>query len=141
YSRRSSRSLLRPVSFGGGQGGGLRPGTLPTHQNVGFGEACEVAAVAPGVEMLRLAGLRDRLWEGLASLGGAHLNASEAPRSPGILNVSFEGVEGESLVTGLTDLAISTGSACNSASAEPSYVLRALGRDTQLAQRSLPFRG
>jgi cysteine desulfurase len=75
----------------------------------------------------------------LARLGGAHLNASAAPRVPGIFNVSFEGVEGESLVTGLLGLAVSTGSACNSASAEPSYVLRALGRDTQLAQSSLRF--
>ena len=83
--------------------------------------------------------LREHLWDGLARLGGAHLNASEAPRVPGILNVSFEGVEGESLVTGLPGLAVSTGSACNSASAEPSYVLRALGRDTQLAQSSLRF--
>jgi hypothetical protein len=73
----------------------------------------------------------------LASLGGIHLNGAESARIPGILNVSFEGVEGESLVTGLADLAVSTGSACNSASAEPSYVLRALGRDTQLAQSSL----
>jgi cysteine desulfurase len=137
YSRRASRSLLQPVSFGGGQERGLRPGTLPTHQIVGFGAACEVAAASLDTEASRLTALRERLWEGLASLGGAHLNASEAPRSPGILNVSFEGVEGESLVTGLIDLAISTGSACNSASAEPSYVLRALGRDTQLAQSSL----
>jgi cysteine desulfurase len=137
YSRRASRSLLQPVSFGGGQERGLRPGTLPTHQIVGFGAACEVAAAFLDTEPSRLTALRERLWEGLAGLGGAHLNASGAPRSPGILNVSFEGVEGESLVMGLTDLAISTGSACNSASSEPSYVLRALGRDTQLAQSSL----
>jgi cysteine desulfurase len=77
------------------------------------------------------------LWQGLASLGGVHANGEGAPCVPGILNVSFEGVEGESLVTGLRELAVSTGSACNSASAEPSYVLRALGRDTQLAQSSL----
>jgi cysteine desulfurase len=137
YSRRASRSLLQPVSFGGGQERGLRPGTLATHQIVGFGAACEVAAASLDAEVLRLTAFRERLWEGLVGLGGTHLNASEAPRSPGILNVSFEGVEGESLVTGLTDLAVSTGSACNSASAEPSYVLRALGRDTQLAQSSL----
>jgi hypothetical protein len=87
----------------------------------------------------RLTALRERMWEGLANLGGVHLNAGGAPRVPGILNVSFEGVEGESLVTSLTGLAISTGSACNSASEEPSYVLRSLGRDTQLAQSSLRF--
>ena len=139
YTRRASRSLLQPVSFGGGQERGLRPGTLATHQIVGFGVACELAAASLGAEIARLTAFRERLWEGLAELGGAHLNGTDAPRAPGILNVSFEGVEGESLVTGLNELAISTGSACNSASAEPSYVLRALGRDTQLAQSSLRF--
>jgi cysteine desulfurase len=139
YARRASRSLLQPVSFGGGQERGLRPGTLATHQIVGFGVACELAAASLDAEVARLTELRERLWEGLADLGGTHLNGFEAPRAPGILNVSFEGVEGESLVTSLSDLALSTGSACNSASAEPSYVLRALGRDTQLAQSSLRF--
>jgi cysteine desulfurase len=137
YSRRASRPLLQPVSFGGGQERGLRPGTLATHQIVGLGVACEMAANLVGEEQPRLTALRERLWNGLEGLGGTHLNGAGAARIPGILNVSFEGVEGESLVTGLTDLAVSTGSACNSASAEPSYVLRALGRDTQLAQSSL----
>ena len=90
-------------------------------------------------EKSRLTGLRDRLWAGLADLGGTYLNGAESPRAPSILNVSFEGIEGESLVTGLAGLAVSTGSACNSASGDPSYVLRALGRDTQLAQSSLRF--
>jgi cysteine desulfurase len=139
YVRRASRPLIQPVAFGGGQERGLRPGTLPTHQIVGFGRACEIAVRQLETEQGRLTALRDRLWTGLAALGGTHLNGEGAPRAPGILNVSFEGVEGESLVTGLTALAISTGSACNSASAEPSYVLRALGRDTQLAQSSLRF--
>jgi cysteine desulfurase len=139
YIRRVSRSLLQPVSFGGGQERGLRPGTLATHQIVGLGVACELAAASLSAEVPRLTALREHLWAGLAGLGGAHLNASEAPRAPGILNVSFEGVDGESLVTGLPGLAVSTGSACNSASADPSYVLRALGRDTQLAQSSLRF--
>ena len=102
YTRRASRSLLQPVSFGGGQERGLRPGTLATHQIVGFGAACELAAASLDAEMARLTSFRERLWEGLAELGGAHLNGSEAPRAPGILNVSFEGVEGESLVTGLS---------------------------------------
>ena len=137
YPRRASRPLLQPVSFGGGQERGLRPGTLATHQIVGLGVACEMAANLVGEEQPRLTALRERLWNGLEGLGGAHLNGAGSARIPGILNVSFEGVEGESLVTGLTDLAVSTGSACNSASAEPSYVLRALGRDTQLAQSSL----
>ena len=137
YTRRASRPLLQPVSFGGGQERGLRPGTLATHQIVGLGVACEMAANLVGEEQPRLTALRERLWNGLEGLGGTHLNGAGSARIPGILNVSFEGVEGESLVTGLTDLAVSTGSACNSASAEPSYVLRALGRDTQLAQSSL----
>jgi hypothetical protein len=106
---------------------------------VGFGRACEVAVESLSTEPERLARLRDRLWEGLSRVGGVHLNGGNAPRAPGFLNVSFEGVEGESLVTGLMGLAVSTGSACNSASGDASYVLRALGRDTQLAQSSLRF--
>lgn len=139
YTRGTTRPLLQPLAFGGGQERGLRPGTLPTHQIVGLGAACELAAEQVAADQQRLTALRERLWEGLAKLGGIHLNAAGAPRVPGILNVSFEGVEGESLVTALTGLALSTGSACNSASAEPSYVLRSLGRDTQLAQSSLRF--
>jgi len=139
YVRRTSRPLLKPLSFGGGQEKGLRPGTLPTHQIVGLGAACELLVVQMGHEQERLTALRERLWKGLASLGGTHLNGAGAPRVPGILNVSFEGVEGESLVTSLTELAVSTGSACNSASEEPSYVLRSLGRTSQLAQSSLRF--
>jgi cysteine desulfurase len=139
YARRASRPLLQPLLFGGGQERGLRPGTLATHQLVGLGAACELATRQVAADQERLTALRERLWAGLADLGGVHLNAGGAPRVPGILNVSFEGVEGESLVTALSGLAISTGSACNSASAEPSYVLRALGRDTQLAQSSLRF--
>jgi cysteine desulfurase len=139
YVRRTSRPILRPQLFGGGQERGLRPGTLPTHQIVGLGAACELVGKQITAEQERITSLRERLWRGLADLGGTHLNGAGAPRVPGILNVSFEGVEGESLVTSLTGLAVSTGSACNSASEEPSYVLRALGRDTQLAQSSLRF--
>jgi cysteine desulfurase len=139
YVRRTSRPLLQPLMFGGGQEKGLRPGTLATHQIVGLGAACELAARQVALDQERLFALRERLWQGIARLEGVHLSAAGAPRVPGILNVSFEGVEGESLVTGLKELALSTGSACNSASAEPSYVLRALGRDTQLAQASLRF--
>jgi cysteine desulfurase len=139
YVRRTARPLLQPVTFGGGQERGLRPGTLATHQIVGLGAACALARELQPSEAVRLATLRNRLWDGIAGLGGVHLNGEGAARLPGILNVSFEGVEGESLVVGLEELAISTGSACNSASAEPSYVLRALGRDTQLAQSSLRF--
>ena len=139
YVRAGVRARLQPLLYGGGQERGLRPGTLPTHQIVGFGTACTLARAALGHEPRRLAALSEQLWVQLGPLGGVHLNGAGAPRVPGILNVSIEGVEGESLVTGLSDLAVSTGSACNSASAEPSYVLRALGRDTELAQSSLRF--
>jgi cysteine desulfurase len=139
YVRRTAQHLLQPLMFGGGQEAGLRPGTLATHQIVGFGAACELAARELAPEGARLTGLRERLWRALAELPGTHLNGAAAPRVPGILNVSFEGVEGESLVAGLRELAVSTGSACNSASAEASYVLRALGRDAHLAASSLRF--
>ena len=139
YVREGARGLLQPLTFGGGQEHSLRPGTLPTHQIVGFGVACEVAARELPVESARIEGLRNRLWRELEALSGTHLNGAAAPRLPGILNVSFEGVHGESLFGALSTLAVSTGSACSSESAEPSYVLRALGRNTQLAQSSLRF--
>ncbi|HYK25697.1 MAG TPA: aminotransferase class V-fold PLP-dependent enzyme, partial [Steroidobacteraceae bacterium] len=137
YVRRGARALLAPQSFGGGQEQGLRPGTLATHQIVGFGAAAELAAQMLTVELARIGQLRDRLWRGLESLPGIHLNGAAAPRVPHILNVSFEDVDGESLVAGLESLAVSTGSACSSASGDPSYVLRALGRGTRLAESSL----
>jgi cysteine desulfurase len=148
YVKRSRRGYIEPTSFGGGHERGLRPGTLPTHQIVGFGEACALINDVQEQEQPRIAELRDRLWEGIRDLGGVHLNGGReqfgtgngfTARLAGVLNVSFEGVEGESLVTALQQLAISTGSACNSASGDPSYVLRALGRDTELAQSSLRF--
>jgi cysteine desulfurase len=139
YVRPQMRALLKPVTFGGGQERGLRPGTLALHQIVGFGVACDLAQRALTTEPARVAALRERLWRALQRVGGVHLNGEAAPRLPEILNVSFEGVEGESLVTGLPGLAVTTGSACSSASGEPSYVLRALGRSTQLAQSSLRF--
>ena len=139
YVQPQARSRMKPVTFGGGQERGMRPGTLPTHQIVGFGAACELAGWALAVEPRVLEPLRDRLWAGLRRLEGVHLNGEGAPRLPGILNVSFEGVEGESLVTALDSLAVTTGSACSSASGNPSYVLRALGRGSQLAQSSLRF--
>lgn len=139
FVRRAARPWIQPLTYGGGQERGLRPGTLPTHQIVGFGVACELAAALLPQEQVRLTELRERLERELGALGGIHVNGEGAPRVPGILNLSFEGVEGESLVTALQELALSTGSACNSASEAPSYVLRALGRDTQLAQSSLRF--
>jgi cysteine desulfurase len=139
YVRRAARASLRAITFGGGQERGLRPGTLATHQIVGLGAACELAGAALPREAARLLALREQLWQGLAALGAVHLNGLDAPRVPGILNVSFEGVDGESLVAGLEGLAVSTGAACNSESREPSYVLRALGRDARLAESSLRF--
>jgi len=139
YVRSGARALLQPLTYGGGQERALRPGTLATHQIVGFGAACELAARTLPAEHERLTALSERLWQGLAVLGGTHLNGADAPRVPGIVNVSFEGVHGESLVAALSDLALSTGAACSSDSADPSYVLRALGRDPQLAQSSLRF--
>jgi cysteine desulfurase len=133
------RAELQPLMFGGGQERGLRSGTLAVHQIVGFGVACELSAAERPEESRRVGALRARLWDGLRSIGGTLLNGHETQRVAGILNVSFPGVEGESLVAGLMELALSTSSACNSDSDEASYVLRALGRDTQTAQSSLRF--
>lgn len=139
YVRSEPRCLLAPVSYGGGQEAGLRPGTLATHQIVGTGEAFRLAAELLETEGPRLLAMRERLWSGIKSIGDAHLNGHASQRAPGILNVCFEGVEGESLLFALRDLAISSGAACNSAIREPSYVLRAMGLSDQLAQGSLRF--
>jgi len=125
--------------FGGGQERGLRSGTLAVHQIVGFGVACELAAAAWPTDAERCERLRARLWLGLQALDGVLLNGHATRRVAGILNVSFTGIEGESLLMGLSELSLSTGSACTSDNDEPSYVLRALGRDTELAQSSLRF--
>jgi len=134
---------LEPLHFGGGQERNLRSGTLPTHQLVGMGAAFELATadpVAADVERTRIARLQERLWQGLAPLGGVLRNGAAQCAVPHLLNVSFAGVEGESLLAAVrTDLAVSTGSACASASDEASYVLRALGRDERLAESSLRF--
>jgi cysteine desulfurase len=135
--RREPRLGLVPLVYGGGQERGLRSGTLPTHQIAGFGAACRIAAAEMVEEGARVAGLRKRLWEALRTVPALWLNGSEHKRAPGILNVSIEGVEGESLLLALSDLAVSSGSACATLRGEPSYVLRALGRSEQLAQGSL----
>jgi cysteine desulfurase len=138
YVRREPRPTLDPLLFGGGQEGGLRPGTLATHQAVGFGLACELAAAALPAEEPRVRALRERLWTGLSVLERVERNGAAAPSVPGILNVFFAGVEGESLLLALEDqVDASSGSACSSARAEPSYVLRALGRSDAAAQASL----
>ena len=133
------RASLQPLMFGGGHERGLRSGTLAVHQIVGFGLACELAAAAWRADAEHCERLRARLWQGLAAMEGVLLNGHATQRVSGILNVSFTGIEGESLLMGLTELSLSTGSACSSDSDEPSYVLRALGRDTELAQSSLRF--
>jgi cysteine desulfurase len=131
------RRRLQAQMLGSSHERGLRAGTLATHQIVGFGHACEIAVRKREQESARLVLLRERLWQGLADLPAVLRNGR--PGAPHILNVSFPGVEGESLFMGLPELALSTGSACNSRSAEPSFVLRALGRDTEAAQSSLRF--
>jgi cysteine desulfurase len=131
---------LTALQFGGGQERGLRAGTVPTHQVVGMGLAFELARAAAPAEAAHIESLRDRLWQGLAALGGALRNGDAARSVPHILNVSFEGVEGESLLAALRGrVAVSTGSACTSALQEPSYVLRALGRGDILSESSLRF--
>jgi cysteine desulfurase len=137
---RGARLQLAPLQFGGGQERGLRAGTLATHQVVGMGLACELASSTSSTETVRIAQLQRRLWEGLASIGGVLRNGNASHSVPHLLNVSIEGVEGESLLAAVRPyLAVSTGSACNSALAEPSYVLRALGRSERLSESSLRF--
>lgn len=136
YVREGARPRIAPVMFGGGHERGLRSGTLPTHQIVGFAQASSLAVAEGATDAAASLALRARLVAALAAMPGVTLN-SGADSLPGIVNASFAGVEGESLVTALEDFAVSTGSACSSATREPSYVLRALGRDTELAQSSL----
>lgn len=135
--RREPRLGLVPLLHGGGQERGLRPGTVATHQVVGMGAACRIAAAEGSEECSRIADLRERLWRGLAPLAGVTLNGHPTQRAPGILSVTIDGVEGESLLYALPGLAVASGSACATTSAEPSYVLRALGRSDRLAQSSL----
>ena len=131
---------IEPRQFGGGQERGLRSGTVATHQVVGMAAAFELAVAERSAETVRLAALRERLWRGLDALGGAVRNGAPEDTVPAILSVSFAGVEGESLLAAVAPrISVSTGSACTSASGEPSYVLRALGRDERLAEASLRF--
>jgi hypothetical protein len=131
---------LQALQFGGGQERNLRSGTVPTHQVVGMGVAFALAAALRYEEERRIRRLRDRLWLGIEALGGVLRNGDAARSVAHLLNVSFEGVEGESLLAAVrSSIAVSTGSACTSAVQEPSYVLRALGRDERLAESSLRF--
>ncbi len=138
YLRPQPRPALQPLQFGGGQERGLRPGTLATHQIVGFGVACRVAAADLALEEPRVRALRERLWELLEPLGGVVRNGTPQPSVPGILSVSIAGVEGESLLLALEgEVLASSGAACSAGSAEASYVLRALGRSELGAQATL----
>lgn len=139
YVRRKPRVRLEAQMHGGGHERGLRSGTLPTHQIVGIGEAFRIARAEMATENERIRMLRDRLWKGLSQIEEVYINGDLERRVPHNLNVSFNFVEGESLIMAIKDIAVSSGSACTSASLEPSYVLRALGRSDELAHSSIRF--
>ncbi|MGL4771364.1 MAG: IscS subfamily cysteine desulfurase, partial [Plesiomonas shigelloides] len=139
YVRRKPRVRLEAQMHGGGHERGMRSGTLPVHQIVGMGEAYRIAKEEMAEEMARIRTLRDRLWNGLKDMEAVYVNGDLEQRMAGNLNVSFAFVEGESLIMALKDLAVSSGSACTSASLEPSYVLRALGLNDELAHSSIRF--
>jgi len=139
YVRRKPRIRLEAQMHGGGHERGMRSGTLATHQIVGMGEAFRIAREEMATENERIRMLRDRLYAGLKDIEEVHLNGDMDQRVPHNLNVSFNFVEGESLIMAIKDLAVSSGSACTSASLEPSYVLRALGRSDELAHSSIRF--
>ncbi len=139
YVRRKPRIRLEAQTHGGGHERGMRSGTLPTHQIVGMGEAFRIAKLEMAEENQRFATLRQRLWDGIKDIEQVFLNGDATHRVPGITNISFNYVEGESLIMALKDIAVSSGSACTSASLEPSYVLRALGLSDELAHSSIRF--
>ncbi|MFY0989682.1 aminotransferase class V-fold PLP-dependent enzyme [Halomonas sp. C05BenzN] len=139
YVKRSPDIRLEALIHGGGHERGMRSGTLATHQIVGMGEAFALAAAEGEADQARITGLRDRLLDGLAGCRGVHRNTDISVSVPNILNLAFEGIDGESLLMALRDIALSTGSACNSASVEPSYVLKAIGVPRPLALASLRF--
>lgn len=139
YVRRSPDVRIEAQIHGGGHERGMRSGTLPTHQIVGMGKAFAIAQSALQEEVVKLEALRKSFLAGLRSLDGVGLNGSESSRVPGIVNLSFDGVDAESLMLGLRDLAVSSGSACASATVEPSYVLRGIGLSDEQAHRALRF--
>ena len=139
YVRRKPRVRIEAQMHGGGHERGMRSGTLATHQIVGMGEAFRIAREEMATENERIRMLRDRLWSGLSDIEQVYLNGDLERRVAQNLNVSFNFVEGESLIMAIKDLAVSSGSACTSASLEPSYVLRALGRNDELAHSSIRF--
>ena len=139
YVRRKPRVRLEAQMHGGGHERGMRSGTLATHQIVGMGEAFRIAKLEMDIENARIKKLRDKLYNGLKDIEEAYVNGDMTQRIAGNLNISFNYVEGESLIMALKDIAVSSGSACTSASLEPSYVLRAIGRPDELAHSSLRF--
>jgi cysteine desulfurase len=139
FVRRKPRVRLEAQMHGGGHERGMRSGTLPTHQIVGMGEAFRLARLEMDADNARIRKLRDKLWAGLSQIEEVYLNGDLERRVPHNLNVSFNFVEGESLIMAIKDIAVSSGSACTSASLEPSYVLRALGRSDELAHSSIRF--
>ncbi|SHK63306.1 cysteine desulfurase IscS [Marinobacter antarcticus] len=139
YVRRSPDVRIEAQIHGGGHERGMRSGTLPTHQIAGMGKAFAIAEACLEDEIQHLEHLRSSFLAGLEALPGVALNGSDTCRVPGIINLSFEGVEAESLMLGLRDLAVSSGSACASATVEPSFVLRGIGLSDELAHRSLRF--
>ena len=139
YVRRKPRVRIEAQMHGGGHERGMRSGTLPTHQIVGMGAAFKLGAEVLAEESARIKKLRTRLWEGVSDMQEVYLNGSSNQHVPGIINISFAYVEGESLIMALRDLAVSSGSACTSASLEPSYVLRALGLNDEMAHSSIRF--
>ena len=139
FVRRKPRVRIEAQMHGGGHERGMRSGTLPTHQIVGMGEAFRLAKLEMATENERIRMLRDRLWKGLSEIEEVYVNGDMERRVPHNLNVSFNFVEGESLIMAIKDIAVSSGSACTSASLEPSYVLRALGRSDELAHSSIRF--
>lgn len=139
YVRRSADVRIAAQIHGGGHERGMRSGTLPTHQITGMGKALAIAEASLEEEITQLENLRASFMAGLNGLSGVTLNGSQTHRVPGIINLSFEGVEAESLILGLRSLAVSSGSACASAAVEPSYVLRGIGLSDELAHRALRF--
>jgi cysteine desulfurase len=139
YVRRKPRVRIEAQIHGGGHERGFRSGTLATHQIVGMGEAFRLAKAEMATENVRIRALRDRLWNGIKDMEEVYVNGDMERRTPHNLNVSFNFVEGESLIMAIKDVAVSSGSACTSASLEPSYVLRALGRSDELAHSSIRF--
>ena len=137
YVCRKPRVRLEAQIHGGGHERGLRSGTLPTHQIVGMGEAFRIAMLEMDKDFQHISALKHRLWDALKDMEEVYLNGDENERYPGIMNISFNFVEGESLIMATKDIALSSGSACTSASLEPSFVLRAIGRSDELAHSSL----